>query len=160
MNKPSYLLLLVLFVSLGATADIWKWTDANGVVHFVTSKKPIYTWLDDYNRVQYADKPGHENAVSVDLVWHSASNSVEEAAEETQSSQRHLVDPNESPAERMEREQAEQYYCKRVKEIYKSYLNAPRLYETGDDGEKVYLTKEQVAAKMKETEQAVAQVCR
>lgn len=161
--KTSFLtLLLIMMISPFANADVWRWTDANGDVHYVTSKKPIYTWVDDYGMVQYADKPGHETAVSVDLVWHSEADSVEAAEQKAAagSSGSGWARPGESPEERLEREKAEQYYCDRAKEIYDSYLNAPRLYETNDEGEKVYLTDEQVAAKIEETEKAVAQVCR
>jgi hypothetical protein len=160
MNKLAALLLLIC-LSTPAVADIWKWVDAKGDVHFVNSRKPIYTWLDDYGRAQYADKPGHESAVSVDLVWHSTGDSVEEAEKkaEMKASGSGWAHPGESPEERLERENAEQYYCKRARDIYDSYLNAPRLYETNEKGEKVYLTEEQTAAKIKETEAAVAQIC-
>ena len=162
MKYLFYSLLLILCISPHASADIWKWTDANGDVHYVTSKKPIYTWIDDYGMVQFADKPGHEDAVSVDLVWHSTGDSVAEAEQQSQnqSSGSNWAHPGESPEERLEREKAEDYYCKRAQDIYQSYLSAPRLYETNADGEKVYLTEEQTAAKIKETEKAVAQVCR
>lgn len=162
MKRILLTIWLLLCISPIAVADVWRWTDANGNVHYVTSKNPIYTWVDDYGMVQYADKPGHEDAISVDLVWHSTADSVEEvmAEEESKSSGSGWAHPGETPEERLEREKAEQYYCKRAQDIYDSYLNAPRLYETNGDGEKVYLTDEQAAAKIKETEDAVAEVCR
>ena len=161
MRLSVTLVLLTLLVSLTARADIWKWVDAHGNVHFVNTTKPIYTWVDDYGMVQYADKPGHEDAVSVDLVWHSTGNSVEEAEQQVESkgSGTGWAHPNETPEERLEREQAEQYYCKRARQIYESYLTAPRLYETDANGSRVYLTEEQTAAKIAETKAAVAQVC-
>lgn len=112
--------------------------------------------------VQYADKPGHENAVSVDLVWHSTAETVDEVDDQQQagSGGSGWAHPGETPEERLEREKAEDYYCKRAQDIYSSYLSAPRLYETDENGEKVYLTDAQTDAKIKETEEAVAQVCR
>ena len=162
MKKPLYILTLAtLFAGTAANADIWKWTDANGDVHYVDTNTPIYTWVDDYGMVQFADTPRHEDAVSVDLVWHSPGDDVEEAVQQEENKAGSTwAHPGESPEERMEREQAEAYYCKRAKEIYESYLSAPRLYETNAEGEKVYLTDEQAAAKIRETEAAVAQVCR
>ena len=156
-------LILLLGISAGAHADIWKWVDANGDVHFVNTYKPIYTWQDESGRVFFADKPGHEDAVSVDLVWHSKGDSVEEAAQAASkkpSQGSGWAHPGETAEQRLEREKAEQYYCKRAQEIYESYLNAPRLYETDAEGEKVYLSDEQMAAKIKETEDAVSQLCR
>ena len=62
-------LLFGLFLT--ANADVWKWEDALGNTHFVDTLTPIYTWVDDVGKVHYADKPDHEDAVSVELVWHS-----------------------------------------------------------------------------------------
>ena len=149
MKKPLYILALaILFAGTAANADIWKWTDANGDVHYVNTNTPIYTWVDDYGMVQFADTPRHDD--------------VDEAAQQEADGQSGSVwaHPGETPEERLEREKAEAYYCKRAKDIYESYLGAPRLYETNEEGEKVYLTDEQAAAKIKETEAAVAQVCR
>ena len=63
--------LLVLFAACSAHADVWKWVDAKGDTHFVDTDRPIYTWLDENGKVYYADKPGHDSAVSVELIWHS-----------------------------------------------------------------------------------------
>ena len=161
MKKPIPLFLLLMCMSFSANADIWKWTDANGDVHFVTSKKAIYTWVDSYGMVQYADKPGHEDAVSVDLVWHSTGDEIKNAtADAAPKASSNWFNPNETDAERFEREQAEQYYCKRAQAIYDSYVSAPRLYETDENGERVYLSEEQTAAKIAETKATVDQVCR
>lgn len=153
--------ILLTTSSLVANADIWKWTDANGDVHFVNTRKPIYTWVDDYGMVQYADKPGHEDAVSVDLVWHSAGDDVAEAEQQASTGKTGggWAHPGETAEERLEREKAEQYYCKRAQQIYDSYLTAPRLYETDESGKKVYLSEEQAAAKIRETEEMVAKLC-
>ena len=161
MRRIPAIILLMLAISYDASADIWKWTDVHGDVHYVNSRNPIYTWMDDYGRVQYADKPGHESAVSVDFVWHSEGDSTEEVEQQTKSrsSGSGWASADETAEERLQRENAEKYYCDRAREIYESYLNAPRLYESDENGEKVYLTEEQTAAKIKETEKAVAQVC-
>jgi hypothetical protein len=144
-----------------ANADLWTWTDAKGVRHTVTSAKPLYTWLDESGKVHYSDTPDHEDAVSVELVWHSAGNLEETAgskpgAEKSAGSNAH---PGETEAERVAREQAEAYYCKRAQEIYDSYVKAPRLYESDAAGKRVFLDEKQTAAKLAETESAVAQLC-
>jgi Domain of unknown function (DUF4124) len=151
--------LLTLFQS--ANADIWTWTDAKGEVHMVTSAKPIYTWLDESGDVHYSDTPDHENAVSVDLVWRSTG-SVAPGEEEKRAPTGVASDSTyqgETGADRLAREQAEADYCKRAKDIYESYLSAPRLYETDSNGKRIYLDKKQTAAKLSETESVVAQLC-
>jgi hypothetical protein len=144
-----------------ANADIWIWTDAKGEVHMVNSSKPLYTWLDESGNVHYSDTPDHEDAVSVELVWHSTGTAAakDQNKNAPAKSARDNSHPGETEGDRVAREQAEAYYCKRAKEIYDSYLSAPRLYETDSNGDRVYLDKKQAAAKLAETESAVAKLC-
>ena len=81
MNRLVAVAVLLFGLSLNANADIWKWTDAHGKIHFVNTLKPIYTWVEG-GKVFFADKPGHEDAVSVELVWHSTGSDAEEAAKD------------------------------------------------------------------------------
>ena len=57
--------VLIFGICQTANADIWKWVDANGKTHFVSTMKPIYTWIDEFEKVHYADKPEHEDAIAV-----------------------------------------------------------------------------------------------
>jgi hypothetical protein len=157
--------MLTCGISLCAYADIWKWMDENGETHFVDSNTAIYTWVDEDGKRHYADVPGDETAVSVELVWHSQGNLADlpqggDTGQQSGSSGSNEAYPGETPEERFEREQAEAYYCKRAKEIYESYLNAPRLYETREDGTRHYLSKEEAETTLAETKAQVDEVCR
>lgn len=157
------LALFLLGVTSLAQADVWKWVDANGDVHFVDSRTPIYTWVDEQGDVYYSDTPDHEDAVSVRLVWvssgslHDVQGAEEQSEDEAGSS---WALDGETPEERAERERAEAYYCKRATEIYESYVNAPRLYKTDDDGERVYLNDEEAAQTLEETRAKRDELCR
>ena len=161
MTRLTVITVLLFAFSVSANADIWKWVDAYGNTHFVDSDTPIYTWVDEYGKVHYSDKPEHESAVSVELVWHSTGSldAVDSGAAQADKAPAKYIDPNETEADRYEREQAEAYYCKRAQEIYDSYINAPRLYSTDADGNKVYLNEEEKAAMIADTEAKVAQLC-
>ncbi len=167
MKSVIAIVVLAFGLCLSAKADVWKWVDAYGETRYVDTMMPIYTWLDDYGKVHYSDKPEHENAVAVVLVWHSkgtlsgaerSGNGDSDTA--TGASRRTDIDPDETEKERVEREKAEAYYCKRVTEIYDSYVNAPRLYKTGADGEKEFLTDEEAEATLSETKARVSELCR
>ena len=152
MKKRIAAASLLLALALPASADIWKWVDANGVTRFVDSNRPIYTWVID-GKVYFADKPGHEDATSVDLVWHSPENLEDfQAARESDDG---FAFEGETEAERNEREQAEAYYCNRATEIYESYLAAPRLYKTNEGGQKVYLSEAEAEQTIAETKAKV-----
>lgn len=162
MNRILVLIMLSCGVSLCAHADIWKWMDENGKTHFVDSNTPIYTWVDEFGKRHYADVPDHEDAVSVELVWHSEGSleDVQQGGDREQKSGSNEAYPGETPEERFEREQAEAYYCKRAQEIYESYLNAPRLYKTREDGTRHYLSKEETDNTLAETKAQVDELCR
>lgn len=163
MKKMALTVALVLGFYLPANADIWKWTDANGEVHFVSTTTAIYTWVGDDGRIHYSDTPDHETAVLASLVWHSpnglADSGSSENVAQSRVSAKQNVDPTESESDKFERESAEAYYCKRAQEIYKSYLGAPRLYETSENGKRVYLSDTDVTTMLADTKARVDDLC-
>lgn len=163
MKRLLVLLLLTAGVSMHAAADVWMWIDANGNTHFVDTNRPIYTWKDEFGKVHFADMPDHKDAVSVQLKWVSAGTLEEVMAKRngtSGSSDESYAHPGETAEERAEREAAEAYYCKRAREIYESYVNAPDLYRTDDNGERVYLTKAEAKATIAETKAKMDDLCR
>ena len=161
MKKLTAIIILAFGLCLTANADVWKWVDVYGDTHYVSTMTTIYTWLDEYGKVHYSDKPEHADAVSVELVWHSTGNlsDSESTDSQTGTSRGKEIDPNETVDERIEREMAEAYYCKRAREIYDSYANAPQLYKTNADGQKEYLSDEEAEATLSETKARVAELC-
>jgi hypothetical protein len=163
MNKTAIKLLAaasVLALAGAAHADIWKWVDASGGVHFVDSMRPIYTWVDATGKHHYADKPEQSDATAVQLVWHSSgtlANLDNKDAATTKDDG--AAYPGETAEERAAREQAEAYYCKRATEAYQSYLGAPKLYRTNDKGEREYLSKEEMAATIADAKAKKEEYC-
>lgn len=161
MRLTVFAAILLGFAST-ASADIWRWSDAQGKVHFVNTLKVIYTWVDEDGKVWYSDTPDHEDAVSVELVWHSAGDDVKEAAASLPPDKKPhdtWAFVGETPEQRLEREKAEQYYCKRAQEVYNSYLQAPRLYKTSESGEREYLSDEDAAQTLADTKARVDELC-
>ena len=158
MNRLLTVCLLIFGLSLTASADVWMWVDANGKTHFVDTMKPIYMWTDENGKVHYSDTPDHEDAVSVELVWHSEG-TLEDVADADETADGYAY-PGETAEDRAERERAEAYFCKRATEIYDSYVNAPQLYRTGEDGEREYLSKADAAKTIAETRAKKDELCR
>ena len=158
MTKLLTICLLVFCLAPTAQADIWKWVDESGKMHFVDSKRPIYTWVDEFGKAHYADSPGHEDAVSVELVWISEG-AIDESGSSESPDEGGYAFPGETAEDRAERERAEEYYCKRAIEIYESYLNAPQLYETDENGKRSYLSKADAARTIAETRKKKDELC-
>jgi hypothetical protein len=159
MKKLLIICALLFAMTQAAHADVWKWLDALGKTHYVDTKKPIYTWVDEEGKVHYADQPGHEDAVSVQLVWYSKGEIDETAAPEKKADSGYAF-PGETAEQRAERESAEAYYCKRATEVYESYLSAPQLYTTNEQGEREILSKEDVARTIDETRNKKNELCK
>ena len=157
-NLFAVLVLVFGLVSI-ADADVWRWVDAGGETRFVDTKTAIYTWVDESGDAHYSDTPDHEDAVSVVLVWVSSGSLDEIQANNDEAGSSEFL-PGESTEDRAEREKAEAYYCKRATEIYDSYVNAPRLYKTAADGERVYLSKAESAKTIAETRAQKDDLCR
>jgi hypothetical protein len=159
MTRILTTIVLLFGFCLGANADVWKWVDAFGKTHFVDTMTPIYTWVDESGKVHYSDTPGHEDAVSVELVWISTGSLSElDGTSDVEESGGYAY-PGETAEDRAEREKAEAYYCKRATEIYESYLNAPQLYRTDEQGEREYLSKKEAAATIAETRAKKDELC-
>ena len=153
------LLSVVLLFGFGvaANADVWRWVDQHGKTHFVDTNTPIYTWTDEFGEHHYSDMPDHEDAVAVELVWHSKG-SLQDLADSIEEPDDGAY-PGETEEERYARKQAEEYYCKRATEIYDSYANAPQLYRTNDEGEREYLSKAEKARTLAETKAKRDELC-
>ncbi len=146
--------MLLLFAA-SAEADIWKWVDANGDVHFVDTNTPIFTWTDEQGRVFYSDTPDHEAAVSVELIWVSG-DSLEEPEPETFANEPTPITggrlfTEESVDETAAQLQAREEFCDRATQAYDAYVNAPRLYKTTDSGRRIYLTAREAKSLIAET---------
>ncbi len=160
MKKILSICVLIFGICQTANADIWKWVDANGKTHFVSTMKPIYTWVDEFDKVHYADKPEHEDAIAVQIVWHSTG-SIDDASEpDGESDEGYFAFPGETEEQRAERKQAEAYYCQRATEIYESYVNAPQLYRTDESGEREFLSKADMAKTIADTRAKKEELCK
>ncbi len=147
------ILLLGLLLSSAASADMWKWVDANGNSHYVDSNRPIYTWIDNSGGVHYGDTPAHEDAVLVQLVRMSsgpASSSGGEAVSAYSAS---------ASGAHASRDDLVAQNCTRANEILASYLNSSQLSRTNDSGEQEVLTAAERQAAIVEAQEKTAYLC-
>ncbi len=128
--KKLALILLGLSLSIGASAAVWMWTDADGVIH-------------------YSDYPAVQDAVLLDI----ESQPTDRAAIAEQRKKTIALERERQKGDRLRREadakeDAEQKEdrdlakanCEKAREIYATYYNAPRLYKPTADGGREYLS--------------------
>lgn len=140
MSKLPVIAFLVIGLWGTADADIWKWVDDDGNIH-------------------YGDLPAREYSKSAELVRHTTGRRSTSNDSRTDIHSRNDSDSAETSQEQQSREEAQTYYCEQARGIYRSYANAPRLYRTSDDGEREYLSDEEMAATIADAEASVAEWC-
>ena len=145
------ILLLGLLFSSAASADMWKWVDANGTPHYVDSNRPIYTWTDSTGRAHYGDTPGDASAVLVELVRIS-SGPTRNATSASSSS-------FSSSAQAPSRDAAVAQNCTRANQILAMYRNAPQLFRTNDAGEREVLSDAERQAMIVEAQEKTSYLC-
>lgn len=152
---PKLAIFLACLLVSPAYADVWRWVDASGQTHYVDSNQAIYTWTDDSGKAHYSDKPDHEDAIRVQLFWHSKGTLAErqpdrpaDAGADTAAGE--TVDQRESVVA---------HNCKRANEILAAYENAPKLYRTDDNGKRNILTDAEYEAELEDARVKTRQLC-
>jgi hypothetical protein len=136
MFRPALLLTLAAVMAAGtAVADVYKYKDEKG-------------------NIQYTDKPPSLPAERLNV--QSQRTDVVAAQERSQAAVQ-AANPNARPAaqgnspadqkaaaETTAKDKADR--CVKARERYDKYMNSPKLYEAGKDGERRYLTETELDA--------------
>ncbi|MCZ6687360.1 MAG: DUF4124 domain-containing protein [Gammaproteobacteria bacterium] len=147
--KKLALILLGLSISIGASAAVWMWTDADGVVH-------------------YSDYPADEGAVLIEIESKPTNRAaIAEQREETIALERERQQGDslrreekaeEKTQRKIDRELAKEK-CVKARERYDTYYNTPRLYRTTEDGDFEYLSSEEIDALHAKEMTAISKWC-
>ena len=125
------------------------------------SETPIYTWTDEFGRVFYSDTPGHEDAVSVELIWVSPGSlaDTQPEADNALPITGGRIFAEETQEEIEAQAQARKEFCEKATAVYDSYIKAPRLYLTDDSGERKYLSDKEAQRIIDETKAKRDEAC-
>ena len=142
-------LMGLMAVSLGASADVYKWVDTQGRVH-------------------YSDRPDVEGAERVAVVSHRSNAATISERTEAESTQRQQAAAQEAE---QQREQAStkavqqdlaktrESQCKEAKEQYRVAIESHKLYRVGKDGEREYLTSAEIDEARMNARRAMDETC-
>jgi len=132
------------------TASVYKWVDDNGMTHFTDMPPDSATVQNTGIRYRRTDP----NAVQ---------SRVNENQDAAQANQEKFAKDSEQAAETREekrisaREREEQ--CQQAKELNKSYDTAHRLYRRTPDGEREYLSDDEIDNARSEAAKSVSEWC-
>lgn len=143
--------LLMMTISVGVQAKMYKWTDAKGVTHYS----------------QHKPKAG-VSAEELTLRGHKASSKLESRSINTDEAKDEKSKKPAAKSNKVDKENAEiekknakikAQNCKNQKANLASLDKGGRIYETGADGERIYLNEEQINEKRDSINQSIEQNC-
>ncbi len=149
MNRKILTTALVLLATT-ASAEVYSWRDANGVVH-------------------YGDKPGSENAQIVEIQTSRTNRAVVQeryTARQDQLSANSSDYQEQQAAAKAEADAAKlsaderASACQKARDTLRNYINARRLYRTDEKDQRVYLKAAEINSARETAEQNVADKCR
>lgn len=115
----------LLGLASAAHADVWRWTDPNGTIHYSDSWVPGSTLVKTDSKNGYSE-PAPSTAPSSD------------AAAPTPSEQAEAQRDQRQVAEDMAKAKADQ--CKKATEAYQKAIQSRRIYQGKEGGEREYLS--------------------
>ena len=126
-------LLALMAVSLGASADVYKWVDAQGRLHY--SDMPV----EGAERVAVASRRSDPSAIS----QRTGAESATRAQADQQANQQRREQTTQQAVDK-DLEKTRETQCKDAKEQYRVAIESQKLYRVGKDGERQYLTSAEI----------------
>ena len=146
------LCLLLIFISQIVAAEIYKWVDANGKVHF-------------------GDRPGNSNAVEINIeeekVKKNSNIEEDEALTRDEKRQRILDVMNEDREERNKLEEEENLQrknkkikCAQLRDKLRNVERAAGVYSLDENGDRIFLSKKDRGDSESNLKKAIDKNCR
>jgi hypothetical protein len=125
----------------------------------------VYKWVDAQGKVQYGDRPPdgvHAEVVEL-LVAHSAAARSAPASTQTASAAKPatttMKDINDKNAIAQDVAQTRDKQCTEAQEHYKKLIEGRRMYKTGPNGERQFLSSEEIDTERLNAKQEVDNIC-
>ncbi len=141
---------LLLFVALVA------WSGMAGAV--------VYKWVDAQGKLQYGDRPPdgvHAEVVEL-LGTHAAHGTTAKASESAPAPKRDQPSKDDAATKKAVSEdvaQTREKQCADAQDHYKKLIEGRRLYKTGTNGERQYLTSEEIDSERVNAKREVDATC-
>ncbi len=121
----------------------------------------VYKWVDAQGKVQYGDSPPDGvNAEVVEMPGsHAAPAAAQPAAPAHAPAKPPAADDGAKKAVDSDVAQSREKQCSDAQERYKKLVETRKLYKTGPDGERQYLSSDEIDAERLAAKQDVDQIC-
>jgi hypothetical protein len=143
------MLLTLVLASFAATAEVFRWVDAQGRVH-------------------YSDRPTSEKAKVVPVESRPTNSEAVNKRSEAEQAQRQQdekdkqklnADMAANKAVAKDTAKLQEERCKKAQEAYRVAIESQRLYRLGKNGEREYLTAEEITAARVNARKSLDEAC-
>lgn len=148
------------------------WLKMQGVATLIlltalsTASADIYRWVDAQGRVQYSDRPvpgsqrvGGSKATDPAEVAQRNEAANKERAKADEASQQQQTDAATAKNVQQDMAKIKAEQCKEAQETYKTATESQRLYRIGKNGEREYLTDEELTTTRLNARKALDAAC-
>ena len=155
LSAASALLVVCIAGSAASTAvaqdaSVYKWVDAQGVPHF-SDQPPMNSAAEELAiRYRKTDKAAVQARVKAESELDAAAGVREDLAQDADAA---------AKADRLKVLAEREAICKAAKDRMAKYDTAQRLYKPGPNGERIYLTDEELDVERANATRAVDQSC-
>jgi hypothetical protein len=147
--STTLLIGIVLAAGSPAASEIYKWTDADGTVHY--GDRP--TGADFEERLNISSEPTDPQRVQEIVQARAEARSERQEAEAAMAANQ--PSPEELRAEAEERAEK----CTQYKDRLQKFVTSRRLYKHDENGERVYLDEEETLAARARVQEKVEEYC-
>lgn len=152
MTKQALTLALLLVTAGSVQAgQIYKWTDEDGNVHF--SDTPVG---EDSERVPIQSRPTDASRVDA-RVRSRAEAAARKAEEEAAGQSAQAAGPTEEELQARAEERAQK--CRTYRDRLQQFVQSRRIYREDENGERVYLSEEEMQEAREQVEKQVQEYC-
>jgi len=142
-------LIVALLVSTAASAEVYRWVDGKGNVHY--SDRPA----ENAQVVGVASRPTNREVLAQRTAEEREERSQVATADTQRQKDQQTADSVKQDLSRTREEQ-----CKKAQEAYKTAIESQRLYREGKDGERQYLTDAELTETRLNSRKAVDELCK
>lgn len=159
MKKIMISLLVASLLPLLAQADLYKWKDKKGRVNYTDTPPPAYVKVDNIKAkaavtnsstaVKSLDKDGKE-------IIKEADNKLDQDAAKRQQG---AEEQKKVDAKKAEEQKAKELNCLTARQNLASLTNGGRIYKTKDNGEREYMSNQDINQGKQSAQQEVNKFC-
>jgi len=159
MSMHKHLLVLLMIFSTSAVAEITRWVDESGRVHYSDGPPPVSAQSKKLRSNASSDSTSKANETPAESAT-SAPKTVAERAAELRKAQLAKQEAADKNAQKQAEADAQKVNCANAQQSLKALQDGIRLVEFDANGERSYIDDEQRQQRIAKTQEDITRLCK